>query len=83
MKRILERANNLTCYHLNINKLIVIAQAKKAVFTVTRAPRSIIPDCKLVLNFSKKKKKRELKSRTKTDNWAPKVRNVQGFTSNR
>ena len=31
MKGRLEIANNLTCYYLNINKLIVIAQAKKSV----------------------------------------------------
>ena len=28
MKGKLEIANNVTCYHLNINKLIVIVQAK-------------------------------------------------------
>ena len=31
MKGGLEISNDLTCYHLNINKLIVIAQGKQSV----------------------------------------------------
>ena len=50
MKAKLEIANNLICYHLNINKIIFIAQAKNGVFTVTR-PTISKPTIKLFFFF--------------------------------
>ena len=75
----LETINSLTRYQLNMNKLIVIVQGEKVMFTVTRATPSKLPDCKrppppnFLMTY--------LQSRTETDNLAPNVRNVQRFTS--
>ena len=43
MKGKLEKATNLTCYHLNINKLINLVEAEKKFFTVTRPILSKTP----------------------------------------
>ena len=71
MKGKLEIPNNLTCYHININKSIVIDQAKKN-YLLYPEPSLKLADFS---NFSKT----YLQSKTDTDNWAPKVRNVYFF----
>ena len=73
MKEKLEIANSLTFYHLNINVInVVIAQAIKGMFNVTRPTLSKIPDCTLFSPIFK----HIFKKQNKTDNLAPKVRNV-------